>query len=362
MPVTLKQIAEEVGVSQPLVTYALRNKPGVNKETRQKILDAAQRLGYQGANPEAQRLIARRYGRHHATGIIALLYDRRQEAALMSTPFYRALMEGVEYETGQRELELLITPMRDEKLPRLAQEGRVDGLIFASIPVRAVDEARELNLPAVTLSTHAPPFYSLLPDDEGGTYQATKYLIDNGHHRIAYIGMAQPSWQLPYHVQSEARAMGYKRALAEHGIPFDANYFFQGFNCVETHGMKGLEHLLSQTKWRHGQRPEFTAVVCHNDVMAMGAVRKAQELGLSVPGDLSVVGFDDISTLYNFQPALTSVSFSRFDMGRRAVEWVCSEFNRMTDTPKSEWRISIGTETFATQLMVRDSTCPVVTM
>lgn len=356
MPVTLKQIAEEVGVSQPLVTYALQNKPGVNKETRMRILEAAERLGYQG-NQEAQRLIARRYGRHCATGIVALLYARGQEGSLLSTPFYRALLEGVEYETAQRSMELLITPIGTSKLPRLVQEGRVDGIIFASVPRDVVQAARDLNLPAISVSSYAPPFFNLLPEDESGTYQATQFLVQKGHRRIAYLGMAQPSWQMSYHAQSEARRAGYMRALVENGIaPSDA-LVYQAENCVEAHGVEGLQHLLAATNWRPGLAPAFTALVCHNDVMAMGAVRKAQELGIRIPTDLSVVGFDDISPLYNFHPALTSVGFSRFDMGRRAVEWVCSEFQRMC-AAKGEWLMPTGTEFFATQIVERDSTQP----
>ena len=357
MSITLKQIAADVGVSQPLVTYALNNKPGVSEATRLKILAAAERLGYEkGANPEAQIMAAKRHGRVVATGIIALLYAPRDEITLMSTPFYRDLLHGVEFETEQRRLDLLITPLRGNDLPRIVRQGRVDGLIFVSANDEVCQVASKVKLPVAMLSTHSQLLYNLLPDNEQGTYQATKYLLENGHRNIAYLGMESTATALSYNVQAVERYAGYKRALTEFGLVPDANLFYETANCLEKFGARGVQQLLAQTNWRRSHALGFTALVCHNDLVAMGAIHKLQELGLRVPDDLSVVGFDDVSTLYNFQPALTSVTFSRFEMGRRAVTWVCDEFAALTTQPKSPRKEPLGTEHFATNLVVRDST------
>src|SRR5690349_4332908 len=130
MGVTLKQIAAELNVSQPLVTYALNGKPGVSPQMRQAIIETAERLGYNKySNREARMLAARRHGRRVATGMIALIFPRYGDAPWAgdtpwtAVPYFRAMVDGVEYEAGLRGLDLVIAPYRhQDSLPRIVLE------------------------------------------------------------------------------------------------------------------------------------------------------------------------------------------------------------------------------------------------
>lgn len=352
MSVTLKHIANELGVSQPLVTNALNGKPGVNPKTRLRIEEAARRMGYdRNANRAAQLLAAQRHGSRVAHGTIATIYPPPDDVHWSSVPFHRSLVEGLQAEAAQRGLDLLILPIRGGEVPRVVRERQVDGLIFVTSMNALSDEFRTLSLPAVTVCSWNPSTFSLLPDSEGGTYAATRHLIELGHRRIAYLGMHGMG-------QSNARYVGYQRAMVEAGLLSEGNLTHVLDNVLPTHGREGMDALIRTHRHPVTGRPDFTALVCQNDLVAMGAVRRAEEEGMRVPDDLSVVGFDDVSMEYNFQPVLTSLAFDRYEMGRRAVERLCGDVKSLLDYPgdRENWQRRTGTELFPTQLMLHHST------
>lgn len=353
MSVTLKHIAQELGVSQPLVTNALNGKPGVNPETRRRIEETARRLGYdRNSNRAAQMLAAQRHGSRVARGVLAVIFPLVEEAVWQAIPFNRSLVDGLEKEASERGLELTIVPARANEVPRVVRDRQVDGVIFVSSFNALSPEFRELNLPCITVCSANPGTLNLLPDNEGGTYAATKFLIEQGHRRIAYLGMHG-------RVQSNARYAGYQRALAEHQLLAEGNLTHVVDNVLAMHGRQGMDSLLRTHRVVGGSRPDFTALVCQNDLLAMGAVRRLEEAELRVPRDISVVGFDDVSQQHNFEPALTSVAYDRFAMARRAVELLCQQVERYLKAPEDDtsWRTS-GNEVFATQLVIHNSTLP----
>jgi LacI family transcriptional regulator len=355
MGVTLKQIAEELGVSQPLVTYALNGKPGVSEPMRLKIQETAIRMGYdKHANREAQMMIAKRYGRRIETGTIAVIYRHAtsEDRPWSSSPFYRSLLDGVEHETGRRGLDLLITPIRDKVAPRIIRERRVDGLVFMTSPAPISAEIQALDVPCALLCSHSELTYNLAPDDEAGGYLATKHLIDLGHRDIAFVGMGRKN------VSATGRRKGYERALTEHGIPVRENLIQTLPNVQLVNGREGLEALLAIHRAGGEGKAGFTGLVCQNDVVGMGAIKQAQEAGLRVPDDLSVVGFDDLSSQYDFQPLLTSVGYSRFDIGRRSIEWICQEVKALVESGEKDvdWKPRLGEEKFETKLAIHGST------
>jgi DNA-binding LacI/PurR family transcriptional regulator len=330
MGVTLKQIADELNVSQPLVTYALNGKPGVSEQMRQRIIETADRLGYHKySNREARLMAAKRHGRRFATGMIALIFPRHGETPWMSVPYFRAIVDGVEFEVGRRALDLVIAPYRDgEMLPRIVREKAVDGVIFLSDPNESA-ELSELDLPTIGLSPESPTTVNLVPDDTGGIRAAVEYLIELGHRRIAYLG---PGSRVS---SALVRAAAYRRTMQEYGLTVDSSFFEIPEDSRQADGAECMRRLLEQTaaqlhttNGHRASRLPFTSLVCHNDLMAMGAVEVAIAHGIDVPRELSVVGFDDVSLDYHFTPALTSVGFGRFDMGRRAVELIC-EFTEL---------------------------------
>jgi len=367
MSVTLKQIAAELNVSQPLVTYALNGKPGVSPQMRQAIIETAERLGYHKySNREARMMAARRHGRNAATGMIALIFPRFGDMPWISVPYYRAMVDGVELEAGSRGLDLIIAPYRyEESLPRIVLERGVDGVIFLSPPSN-IEALQALDMPAVSLGCSHPAVQSFLPDDATGIRLAVEHLIELGHRRIAYMGadLAVSS--------ARVRQQAYRDTLEKHGIAVNESLIGDARRAGRAEGKTGLEELLTKTsKAGDKTKPAFTAVACHNDLIAMGVVEQAQASGLEVPTDLSVVGFDDVTIDYHFQPAITSVAFGRFEMGRGAVRTLCAEVkaqqasdangNVGTDSRHGATSNAGGsfhqpTRIFEVELIVRDST------
>lgn len=350
MSVTLKQIADAVGVSQPLVTYALNGKPGVSDAMRRRILEEAERLGYdRGANRIAQQMAAKRHGRRVETGIIAVVCRFQDEGVLPNAPAYRTLLDGIEHEAAGRGLDLFITPAREGVMPRLVRERGVDGIILAT-PAAICAGYSDLQMPKITLGVWNPSTYSLVPDDEGGAYAAVKYLVEVGHNRIAFVGAK-------HDLQAEARRAGYMRALKDSGIPVEESLMQEVPSADEEHGGLAVTALLRKNRTVSPLVPAFSALVCQNDLLAMGALRAAERHDFRVPEDVSVIGFDDAASSKGFKPPLTSVGYCSRDMAQRALEWLCGEIRTYLDNPagSAAWQPSLGVEKFPTHLTVRNS-------
>lgn len=303
--VTQKQIAQRVGVTQQLVALALKNSPSVAEATRLKILAVAEEMGYdRNANRPARALAAARHGTRVTNDIIALIFEAMPDVAPVAMPYFMPLVDGIEIEAGERQLDLFLVRSKATGLPWLIREGLVDGVILLGSH-SSVAEISALEIPILTLGSHLPDTKGITPDDASGTAITTRHLIELGHRRIAYLG-PQLDWP-----SARARLDGYRRALGEANLNSQMEETTLA-NVLQSDGESGMEPLLD--------RGEFTALVCHNDSVAMGAIRAAQARGLEVPGDLSVTGFDDTSAASGFVPEVTSVGFSGVAMGRAAVK------------------------------------------
>lgn len=346
MSVTQKQIAERVGISRPMVALALSGHPQVSAKTRAKIEKVAREMGYHaGSNREARALIARRFGRRMRTGIIAVLMPLPlfEGMPMTGVPFFVTLLQGVESAALAREQDVLLCSMRGDQVPHIILESGVDGVICIGAVNTDLDS---ITVPVVVCNGNPQGAHGLVPENAKGTYDATLHLLKLGHRKIAFLGIAtRPD------IAGQERLDGYAQALRA------ANCYDQ--TLVETslygpileEGERGFQALRERNT-------EFTAVVCFNDLIAMGAIKAAKRSGLSVPRDLSVTGFDDVSEQYDFQPSLTSVSFDRIAMGKRAVEIIEESFghdDKNTAPPN-------GREIFPVELRVRASTsvCPSV--
>lgn len=347
MPVTQKQIAEQLGVSHQLVGLALNGHPRVSEETRAKIKETAAELGYGAhSNQNARSLAALRHGKRTRTGIIALLMPSTGQESLRSIPFFAPMLDGIETEADARTYDLILCSHHREGLPRLIETCGVDGVI--SISGRAIERLIELRLPVVNLNWYHPATHSVRPDEQEGIRQTTQYLIDAGHRRIAFLGHPAGTYSPP-------RVESFKQTLLDNGLSIVPNRIeATALDASPAAGETAMANLLARdTHFQTSGRPEFTALVCHNDILAIGAVQKLQQSGVQVPRDVSVTGFDDLSQQYDFQPALTSLDFDRMAMGRRAVQMLCEcvekdEAHGSSFEPQHEL--------FPVQLVVRDST------
>jgi len=295
---TMRDVAERAGVSVTSVSHVINETRPVSYEVRERVLAAMEELGYQ------PNLLARslRSGKTHTIGTIV------PDSA---DPFFAEVARGIEdtaFENGYS----LILCNSDRNLGKEAfytnvlVEKRVDGILFlaAGVSTERILDLQRRGMPVVVVDRELPAANvdSVVTDNAGGGWSATRHLIDLGHRRIGHI--AGPS-DLRL---SEYRSTGYCKALLEEaGITADENLVVRGDFDFES-GHRAARQLLA-----NDQRP--TAIFACNDIMAIGAICAAAQLDLRVPEDLSVVGYDDIPLASYSNPPLTTVAQPIYDMG-----------------------------------------------
>jgi|GEM_PF-836900 len=338
MSVTQKEIAEKLNVSQSLVARALKGESRVSQATREKIEKLAQELGYEfGSNQAARSLAARRYGQRARTGVIAVTFPPMDCPSPRRMPFFVPFLEGVENQALKLDLEVYLCLARPESMPRLIREGVVDGVISLSAKPAEVAAIRVLGIPTVTYQAWCDDAHSVRPDDEEGAYLATRHLVELGHRNIAFLGV-KPIDDAGGQADI-LRFQGYKKMIEEARLPLreewidsslplpnpNGNQFWNNDRkCASSLGWQKL-------KYKSGYDPRsnrpFSAVVCHNDTVAMGLVRQIEKDGLQVPRDLSVTGFDDTSHEYHFAPRITSIGSDRYEAGCCAIKTLYQAIN-----------------------------------
>ncbi len=298
-PATLEDVAREAGVSRALVSLVMRQKPQVSQERRARVLAAAARLGYR---PNA---MARSLASRHTNTVGVLLND-------LHNPFFAEIADGIEQVARDRCYCILLSTGSRKRAGEEAAleaflESRVDGLILVSTLLSEAKISQAANLAPVTLvsrTLRSPGVDSVLTDDVHGAELAVAYLIGLGHRRIVHIdgGRNPGSWP---------RRRGYERAMVAAGlkrlvIPGDFS---------ESSGAEAAGRLLKLPKLP-------TAVLTSNDMAATGAMDRLAEAGYSIPGDISIVGYDNTSLAQLRQVSLTTVNQPREEMGRLAMQTV----------------------------------------
>lgn len=276
--VTIDDVAAVAGVSVATVSRALRNLPNVAPSTRERVVGVARTLSYR-PDPNASRLAA---GRSHAVAIAV---------PLIGQWYYSQVISGAEAVVSGAGSDLFVVSADSPTQRRrfvdeaIAVQRRVDGLIMVDLMVPE-DEAAQWRRRGVRLVTVGQPtasFPSIGIDDRAAAAQAVEHLIELGHREIGLIGGASGD---PFEltVPIERRA-AYLDTLRAHGIAPRPELQVEGNFSIEG-GMEAMERLLALT-------PRPSAVFAMSDEMAMGALSRARSAGLDVPGDVSVVGFDD---------------------------------------------------------------------
>jgi LacI family transcriptional regulator len=332
--VTIKSIAEVVGVSTASVSRALNDQPGVSDAVRQQILDAAQRMGYI-PDLSARGLAA---AKTHTVGFII----PKTKLSAAADPFYPLIMEGADSYLSQYDYHVLLVTVDQEMMAQpedlsVLSGNRVDGLILAGPQIKAFFALRviRMDVPVVLVdnSLMQTSVNCVLSDDEGGAYAATRHLLEQEHQRILFLS-GPPAW-----ISNRERVRGYRRAMRE----WECESLL--LHADETTIESGRE-LLPQALERW---PDVTAVCAANDSMAIGAMRAAAHLGRRVPQDLCVVGFDDISWAQISDPPLTTVHVFKHRMGALAAQRLL-EVIKTPDLPPTKTLV-------ATKLVQRDTCC-----
>jgi LacI family transcriptional regulator len=348
MSVTQKDIAERLGISRALVAFALNGTGRVADETRQRVIEEASRLGYHAqSNGNARALIAKRYGKQVRTGVDSVLVSDYASYEFRISPYLTIHFEGVEASARELGVELVLCPARPFSLPIFISERHVDGVIDILAQERLHDQITGLGLPLVTVERHLPGIDGVTSDAEHGIRLTVEHLVRLGHRKIAYLGHKPDFWIGAKRLESFRKSVR-KNGLKLHEDLIEATLEQQNREAAAA----GVERLRARAK-------DFTALVCYNDFIAMGAIRKLQHEGMQVPQDISVVGFDDNSNQYEFEPAITSVRFSELEIGRRAMQLLYELVERQYDPSNNDSTHEARHELILVELMVRDSTAGV---
>ncbi len=341
--VNLKELSQMLGLSQTTISRALNGYPEVNKETRERVLQAARETGYR-PNRAAQRLAT---GKAGSIGLIMPI-----------SPDHSSDMHFAEFQSGLAEASIVhdfhfvIMPSRaddeEQAIRWLVASGSVDGYYLAYVRDRdpRITMAKSLSLPFIV---HGRSFgleldYPFLDvDNEGAFYDATRFLLQLGHQRFALLN--GPS-DLDF---AHRRRLGTEKALAEKGLLLDPRHTRHSFMGDEQ-GYRGMKEILTSA-----DRP--TAVLCASTVLALGAVRAMNEVGLKLGTDISLIAHDDELPLLkpeNFSIPLTTTRSSLRAAGKRIGERLIAMINQSEPAaPEQElWKV---------ELVVRASTGPAPT-
>ncbi len=310
-PTSIRDIAHAAGVSHTTVSRALRDSPLISVEVRSRIQTIAREMGYT-PNAVAQSLKAKQT---HTIGLIV---------TTIADPFVGRVVRGVEATAQEAGFSLLLAVSNNDPEQELAaietfHRRRVDALIIAAARLGAEQAGRAalVTIPTVLINPQAETpyerFHTLAVDDYGGAQQATRHLLALGHHAIGYIGAGNRPGS------NRARLAGYRDALRAEDIapreawiriaPPDHRYHSDDVSDGEAL----LPGLLATG---------VSAVFCYNDMLAVGASLACRARGLSVPHQLSIMGFDDIELAAYVTPALSTVHQPKLRLGQLAMETV----------------------------------------
>jgi DNA-binding LacI/PurR family transcriptional regulator len=304
MTVSIKDIAKTAGVSHSTVSRALSDSPLVSTQTKTRIQHLARDMGY-SPDAQARSLVM---GRTMTVGVVV---------TTITDPFIAEVVQGIEVTALDHGFSVILAsssgePEREIAAVEMLRSKRVDAVIVTSSRVGALyqEHLNRLGVPVVLINSHSEQAgrytFSISVDNRHGGCLATQHLYRLGHRRIAYItGPAD-------HSDDVERLAGYRQALAEVRIPVDPALVIPGTGQVDG-GRRALPELLV-----HKERP--TAAFCYNDMTAIGLMRAAREARLSVPEDLSIVGFDNIPFASLTRPSLTTIAQPMHKMGQQALQ------------------------------------------
>lgn len=351
-PTTIRDVAQLAGVSLATVSRVLADNYPVAKATRARVLRAIQDLDYV-ANTHARALAG-----VQTPPVAFILNDVRG-------PSFTDAAHGVEQEAASRgRLCLVCTtqgdPERELAVVKLMREQRAAAVILIGGVVD--DENYRTRMVEIAHTLHAvgsrlvlcgrPGLGAGVPatvveyDNESGAYAVTSHLLANGHRRVLFLGGYLGGNAA--HTTSAGRVVGYRRALADFGVPFDANLVE---NCEFSRDAG-----YASTQARLAAGADFTAIFGETDMVAVGALAALTDAGLRVPEDISLVGYDDIGLAKDLRPRLTTVHVPYEELGRTAVR-LALEYHERPERTEGQ-QVLLGTHVVVRQSVARRSPSP----
>jgi LacI family transcriptional regulator len=330
--VTIKDIANVTGFSINTVSRALNSKPEIRTETKEKILETATRLGYR-PNRLAQGL------RLNKTATIGVIVTD------VANPFFSALVKGVAKAARDLGYSIILQDTDEdyageEEAIQVMLSEQVDGLLITPVQNRkeTIEKLAAARFPFVLLGRYFDDLETayVVPNDYQGGFLATEHLLEQGHTRIAMVNG-------PLHISSaRERFQGFSDALAQFTLPIERSLVVTGALTVED----GLD--LSRPILKQAPRP--SAIVCYSDFVAFGVMQAIREIGLSIPDDIAVIGFDDVRMASCLQVPLTTIRSPKEELGRQAMQVLARRLRGDQDAPV------VQQQKLDVELVVRGST------
>lgn len=332
---TIKDVAVQANVSIATVSLVLHNNNRISTVTKNKVLKAVKALNYHPSR-SAQDLVGKRTG-----NIGFILTDDR---FLRTEPFYTRIFLGTEFAAGDHDYYVLLKTIKkdfqkEDILPRFILEGSVDGIIIAGkVPDIFIDKILQYKLPIVFIDYQTPnhSFPAVIIDNVQGGLEATNHLISRGHKNIAFIGgdISHPS--------INDRLIGFRKAHEKASLHIDEGLIItKAQNTDRQGGYNSAKILFRKNK-------KFSAIYACNDAMAIGVMQFTKDNNISIPGDISLIGFDDVEADLLLDPPLTTIRVPKIDLGIEAAQLLINDIKTKNQSSK---KILVPVE-----LIVREST------
>lgn len=335
MAVTLKDIAKKAGVSITTVSRVINNKDSIipiKEDTKNKVLEIAAELNYR-PNINARSLSTKK---SYNLGLILDYLD----------PYFSDIVNSIEKSSREKNYNLILSMLNNKSLEEiinnLLYQSSIEGILIGGTKKlikknNIFNKLKKLNVPIVLIAHYFNDIPSINIDDFKGGYLAAEHLIELGHQKIAII--TGPDYK--NRKDSRQRLLGYKKAFADNFIELRKDYTYEG-NYSYQSGYQSMKKIL--------KRKELpTAVFAAEDQMALGALKACYEMKVNIPGDISLIGFDNIIQSKYSTPSLTTISQPKRKMGRAAI-------NLLVDLIEAEKDVFKKQQIFTPKLIVREST------
>jgi LacI family transcriptional regulator len=328
MKVNIKTISDITGFSQATISNVLNNKKGVNLATAETIIRVAREIGYLNST--------------NITSIKVVMYKKNGKI-LTDSPFISAVLEGVENEGHIHKLDTIIYHLDasennfESKLERIVKE-RNSGIILFASELSWVDMQPflDVTVPFIVLDAwfREGSFDTVYMDNVSSLYYSIKFLFGNGHRKIGFIDSSTPILNFRF------RKEGFIRAMNEHNLAINDKFFIQ----VDTSLNGAYEDMLQYLN----SKPVLPTAFCiANDLMALGIMKALKEYGCQIPGDISIIGFDNLPYGEITSPPLTTINVPKKELGQVAVK-------RLLARSKDSGEIPLKIE-LLTELVIRKS-------
>ncbi|MBQ0039770.1 MAG: LacI family DNA-binding transcriptional regulator [Treponema sp.] len=316
--ITIYDIAKVTGYSAPTISKALNGTGGLSEKTREKILKAAESLGYK-PNMAARSLTTKK------SYLVGVIFEDADMQRGFEHPLFGGIMNTIrtEMENSGYDLIFLSRSLLAKKRSYLehCHHRNVDAVMIIN-PLSVDKELMELansDIPCVSINYLIPGVPSVVTANVEAGVEAGNYLLDNGHKKIGYISGSFTK----YNLAARERLEGLKKAFAEHGMEYDDDMTEYCSKWTRSFGYEAMKKL-------HERHPELTAVFVANDNMAFGAMEYLRSVDIKMPEEISIIGFDDEQASEFITPTLTTFKQNRITIGKLSSEML---MNRLVGIP-----------------------------